>query len=908
MSENKRVIIIVLSCLSLWALPDARAQVPTFKQTPYSGLRGLQSLDVNTRQSAAHSLTRFRRNPGVRAALIATLQQDPNAQVRQAAARVLSKMGAKGRRALAYASICDPVASIRAGLAAFGRRKKLACHDIPKPADTAVSLPRAEAQLIPYLSHPSPATRRAAARTLARMKSTRGHLRMWEMVNRDPVWSIRRTSIRILTRVYKKKLLSVLRFSLTRDPDVRVRRVAMEALAFLKDPKSVNWLATSAKFESEPKAYKTAIKALELIGDKAAVSALAGVAEGHKDEDARAAAVRSLTKLKKFKKLTRPVLARVLKADRSGKVRAAALRALSTDRSATACSARAERINDPDAEVRQTVVEQLAKCPARIARPALAAAAGNDKNPRVRLAAVKLLIKGGARKAKATLVGLLLRDKDTAIRQRVLEAVLTLKKRDRSGPLAEVAKQDPDSDLRALAVEALAKLGSTQAVPPLVVVLERDRVEAVRAAAAKALSRFRDAAAYTALQKAASSDGSDKVRKIAAKGAAKSPAQKAFVNSLLPQTISTDSGVRLNAVTQLCALQVPRTYRALIRALWNDENAAVRTAVAKGFADIDHPLIDIGLSVAHTTDTDGGLVRTVELSQRTRMQRLARLLGEVQSSDPKIRRAAALALQPSPNSQVRKALEKVIKKDASARVRRAAAVSLARYRDRRAMQRLMQASQVEKAPKVRRKMGALYNKLRTTWSAGRRVLAINALINKLQAGDRRGKVAAARSLGTLRDRRAFQPLKTAAAGKDPALRYAAVVALATFGDVTIVSKSARTEKIKVVKEQLIQLNFLRKAPPEKVIAALSSKDTTEVYRAVETAGIKQINKAVPWLVRLSLSHVSLGVRKAAVRTLVLYETPLANWAVRVAAQHDASKKARKLHWRWAVFTDAGSSS
>jgi HEAT repeat protein len=724
------------------------------------------------------------------------------------------------------------------------------------------------------------------------------------MMTKDPVGRVRASAIRMLTRAYTKKLVPVLHFVLTKDPDARVRMVAMEALAFLKERQAVPWLASSAKFEPVPKAQLVAVKALALIGDKNAAAALATLCESHSNEDARAAAVRALDSLKRYRKLAQPVLARVLGQDRSGKVRAAAMRALATDHSAAACAARAERINDPDGDVRQAVVEQLAYCPARIARPALITAA-RDRDPRVRGAAVAVLIKAGAPKSKDVLLPILASDKEVSIREQVLRAVPSLPRRDQGAALSDVARRDPEARLRKLAVDALAKQPALVAVSALAAVLGQDRVTEIRAAAAKALTNFKDATAYQALQKAAADDPAEEVRRIAAKGAGKSPAQKAFVDALLPQTIDSSPATRLKAVTQLCSLQVPRTYRALVRALWMDDNASIRTAVAKCFAEIDHPLIDIGLSVAHDTDTDGGTIRAVEMSQKQRVERLSAMVEQLKTGDVAKRMEVLQLLQPSPNPQAREAAEGRLR-DADLKVRRAAAITLARYMDRRALQKLMQAGQKEPDAGVRQLINRMYQRLRASWAAGKRPLNINTLITQLKAKDRRLAVWAAKALGTLRDRRAFAPLKEVVKGDDPSVRHAAVVALATFGDVTIVSEAARSEEHKEVKEQLIQLNFLRKAEPEKVIAALRSTDVKEVQRGIEAAAIRQVNKAVPWLVRLALSHVSIGVRQAAVRTLVLYDLPLAQWAIRVAAQHDASKALRRVMWQWAVHTDSGS--
>ena len=62
----RRCRIAELAVLVALAFGQAHAQVPQYQQTPFSGLTGLQSMDVNTRQAAALALSKFRNNEGVR--------------------------------------------------------------------------------------------------------------------------------------------------------------------------------------------------------------------------------------------------------------------------------------------------------------------------------------------------------------------------------------------------------------------------------------------------------------------------------------------------------------------------------------------------------------------------------------------------------------------------------------------------------------------------------------------------------------------------------------------------------------------------------------------------------------------------------------------------------------------------
>jgi HEAT repeat protein len=898
---------VLLVVVVVGARPAARAQVPHFEETSLSFINDVRATDPKVRRAAADGLAKFKTNDEALKALAGMLLQDPEVSVRQAAATSLAKMSQRGRKNLAYAGVCDPDAPTRKGLAGFAKKTKIACDSLEAKLGDPEPLPRTEAQLIATLGHPHPATRLAAARTLDRMRSVKGYQQIWNMTGKDPVYAVRMEAIRIVAKVYGRKILPALKFTLTSDPDVRVRAVAIETLGTIRDPQAVGWIVTSVQVEEAPRVQLAAVTALARIADEKAIQALQTIATSHASEDVRAAAVEILAAFAPRRKDVQPTLARALKSDRSGKVRAAALKAISTDRGGDACAARAERINDPAAEVRLTVVKQLAKCDPKIAKPALENAAKEDKDTAVRKTAVELLIKSGPAAAQETLVTVLQNDREAAIRKLVLGAVLLMPKKVQASALADVVRSDSDADLRKTALRGLTRAAPETAVPALEEVLRRDRDADVRVEAARALSAFSDASAYKALQKAATADASPEVRKIASAGAAKSPAQKAWVDGLLPQTIDTSPSVRMGAVTQLCALQLPRTYRALVRALWADENASVRTAAAKCFADIDHPLVDVGLSVSHETDPDGGVIRTVELSQKPRVERVQKLLEEAAKADPKVRIEAVRGFTPSPIKKVRETLEKLLAKDEDPAVRRAAADAVAAYKDRRALGKLMEVGQSDGDSKTRAMVARTYNALRARWAQARTSLNLTSLVAQLRSSGRAARIAAAQSLGVLRDRKAFDALKEATRDRDPGLREAAVVALATFGDLGAVSAAARSEADAPTKARLIQLNYLRGAPPEKIIASLSSDKSDEVRIAVEAAAIKLVPKAVPFLARTALSHPDPEIRLAAVRTLVLYDVTLAQWAIRVAADNDANAKTREMMWQWAVFVDASAS-
>jgi len=893
-----------LTLAVLLAPARSGAQVPRFEQTPYSVLSGLRSLDVTTRRTSAASLGRFRKSREARKALIRALFSDPDVSVRQNAATSLSKMGATGRTSLARAAICDPDPSTREGLADYGRRTKIRCDRFRVYMGDKGPVPAGEARLLKYLLHPVPAIRKAAASSLIRMRSQRGFQKVWVMASLDPVWKVRSLAMRMLTKSYRAKSLPVVRHSLTQDPDARVRAQAIRELVVLRVRSAVKLIAASARVERIPDMRKIAIGALAKIKTRAAVRELAALAEGHKEEDTRALAIKRLASIKKFPKIVKRAMSHALRNDTSGKVRAQALKALSTDMSDSACIARAESINDPHPAVRRALISQLSRCKASIARPALAKTVQRDQDATVRREAVVVLIKLGVKKSRKVIIAVLKKDSDTDVRQAALRAIKRLPKSSQHKALAYVAKNDPEPDLRKAAVMGLTKLSPLVAVPALAQVLARDKDTGVRLDAARALSRYRDAQAYKALTKAASNDPSTEVRQAAAAGAAKSPAQKAWIMGLLPQTIDPSAAVRLKAIRKLCPLQAPRTYRALVRALWMDENSGVRIAVVRGFTAIDHPLADVGLTGAHDTDSDGAVVREVERSTRQRFQRLKKTLDRAKSGKAGVRLTAVKTLQPSPFKQVRELLERLITKDDDPRVRLAAAKVLIRYSDRRALRKVMQASQSELHAKTRQRKTKMYNQLRASWSTARRALNLGTLLNKARSAKVRDKVRAIQALGILREKRAFATLNAATKSTNPRVRYAAVAALAIYGHATIVPKFARTEKDPVAKKRLVQLNYLRSASADKVVAALSSSNRDELLVAMNATAMKPNKQSVPWLVRIALVNPDKKLRLTAVQTLALFDHALSRWAILVASNHDASKKLRKLMWQWAVFANA----
>lgn len=899
---------LVWGCCWVLAAP-AWAQVPRLSDSPDTAITGLRSADASSRRAAVLSLAKFKNQEQVRNALAATLQQDADATVRRDAAAALTRMGPKAKKALAEAAICDPEPTIRTALASAARGAKVVCHLTPPAEAVSTALPSSESELLASLSHPWPGIRLAVVRALAAQKSSRGYQVIWTMASKDPVWSIRISSIRVLTRAFGARFSPVLQYALSQDPDARVRAVALEALGFTKDPKAVSLISASAKVEEESSVQRAAVTALSQIADGNALAALVEISETHKSDDTRAAAVEAMAGLRAHRASVQPLLARLLAQSKSGKVRAAALKGLSASFTNEACTARAERMKDPDANVRRAVVEQLARCAARIAKPPLVEAVRSDGDAGVRRAALELLLNARAPESQELAVSALQGDREAAIRKLALESLLKSSPKGRVLPLEAVAKADPDPALRALAAQGLSKFPTPTAATTLAAVVTKDSSVPVRLQAVKVLAQLDDAAAFSVLQRVATKDSSAEVRKAAATGAAQSPAQRAWVEGLLTQTLDQEPEVRIKALSQLCTLMLPRAHRALLVALWSDADARVRTTAAKCFGDFDHPVVDIALSVAHSTDTDPEVIRTIEDSQRQRVDRMTRLLGQFSQADPAKRIEATQTLARSPNPKVREAIERLLTKDDSPAVRKEAARAVALYRDNRALQKLMQASQTDAEGAIRQQSTSLYNRLREAWAAARNDHNINSLLLQLTSNDPEARLRAAGVLGSLRDKRAYNYLRSAAAATDARLRFAATIALAV-GDSRWIAQAARLEKDPPTRERFIQVKFLLGTTPDKVIAALSSKTTDEVMRGIEAAAIKPNPNLVPWLIQAALLNLDAGVREAAVRALVLYNQPLAQWAIRIAAEQDSSKINRKLMWQWAVHVDAkaGSSS
>lgn len=894
-------------CLALGLLLTPRplqAQVPRFEATPFSDLEALRSKDAAARRASASALARFRKNPEVLSALIKAVGTDPDVGVRQAAATTLAKIGGgQARAALAVAAVCDPDAATREGLAPFARRANVLCHEQKVALPAPDKMPRGEAELTEQLDHPSPGVRRAAIKELAKRRSARGARKIWTMAAQDPVWKIRALALQTIIKFYRKKSFSVLQHTVTQDPDARARAVALGCLAQIGHPKAVATAAASARVEQIPEVQVAAVNALAFVGNKKAIRQLSFIAQMHQSEEARAAAVTALTKSDKHRKQIKTVLAAVLKNDRSGKVRAAALKALSTDNSPAACKARASRIDDPSPDVRAALVEQLAACDAQIATPALKRAARDDDEAAVRKAAVQTLAKLGVAQHRDFILQILRHDRANEVRRAAFTAVKGQPAEEIHGALTAVVRGDDDTGLRRAAVKLLASYSAMMAVPGLAAALENDREEKIRLVAVKALGRYRDATAYKALRAAAANDPSAKVKRLAQRAAARSPARKAWVDALLPQTIDPSPRVRKEAVTKLCELASPHTYRALVRALWMDDDSSVRMAVARGFSEIEHALADVGLVVAHDTDPDSSLVRAIEQTQAHRVGRLNALLAATKHPDKDERLAAVKSLRPSPFKRVRTTLVTLLSEDESPEVRQAAGVALARYEDQQALKTLGQAARKELDSRTRQTLITFYNKLRSRWDKTRATLGVSRLIRQLQSGSAAQKIRAAQDLGVMKDRQAFSALKAATKAKAPKLRYEAVLALAIFGDNATIAKAAREEKDEDTRKRLIQLNYLRGAPADKTIAAIGSAKQAEVEVGVDAAAIKPNKQAVPWLVRTALSNLDKETRLSAVRTLALHDHPLAQWAIRVAADHDASKKIRAEMTRWAVYAD-----
>jgi HEAT repeat protein len=204
-------------------------------------------------------------------------------------------------------------------------------------------------------------------------------------------------------------------------------------------------------------------------------------------------------------------------------------------------------------------------------------------------------------------------------------------------------------------------------------------------------------------------------------------------------------------------------------------------------------------------------------------------------------------------------------------------------------------------------MIGLYDDLRRRWVSAKQATGLAELVRSLQTGTADERVAAAQTLGTLRDQRGIPALREAAEAREPALRYAALLSLATLGEKAALVKAAKAEQDKDTRDRLIQVNYLLTAAEPELLRAIGSSDAQEVRRGIEAAAIRRVPATVPHLARIALTHLDTEMRQAAAAALAVADNALAYWTVRVASSHDASPKLRRTMWGLAVLADGGKS-
>lgn len=564
-----------------------------------------------------------------------------------------------------------------------------------------------------------------------------------------------------------------------------------------------------------------------------------------------------------------------------------------------------------------------------------------DPDPRVRQAAVELLGHAKVPHAASWIAKSLFSERDARVRRSLLKALGGIGGEVGIGALARVALTHKDMDVRAEAIVALSALGANGNAKQATAMIRRMLALAAngpadapaettgqpsapvapsvqpaaesRPASEPAPAATKVAVAPQSPKQVAQPSGSPQtaapssapaLAPVAEKNVEPSANPRARLVALLTQTLDASAAARKRAVDALCELKQPRSYRALVRLLWFDNQSSVRLAVARCFATLDHPLVDIALSAGHPTEPDRRVVRALEQSQQLRAKRLEQTLAGLRSGDPAARLQAAQAMQPHPSEKIRQLITRIVVEDKSPEVRATLARILAQYGDLRAMTVLYAAVQKEKDAKARGQIIAVYKWLRDRHQRGKKDLALSRLLSQLHSSKPELQIQAAQSLGTLRSRRAFAPLKKAAQSKNAAVRSAAVIALATFGDVAILSRTARGEADAGLKKRFTAINGLRSAAKEKIIEALSSDDSERNRQGIAAAAIRNIPETVPWLVRLAFAALEENLRRAAANALVQYAHPLAQWTVRQASAHDSSKRLRQAMWSLAVFADS----
>jgi HEAT repeat protein len=301
-------------------------------------------------------------------------------------------------------------------------------------------------------------------------------------------------------------------------------------------------------------------------------------------------------------------------------------------------------LHDSERYIRRIVVHALGKAGDLTARDHVRSAL-DDRDRDVRIAAVQALGKFKDAETVKFLVPAL-GDDDSRVREAVARALGTLGVREAIKPLLYVLS-DCNSSVRIAAVRALEGLGFPDATEPLYSVLE-DRDSGVRRAAVRCLGALAGANALERLRTMLE-DPDPEVRAATARTLGDLGTED-IVAILEPVLEQEDSMVRLAAAEALGTLGFPETVLALRRGL-ADQDSSVRAAAVKALGALSFPKILVALQGAlQDNDRLVRMAAVQALGALASSEAIATLLEVLRHHDRQLRQAAAKTLARLNNS------------------------------------------------------------------------------------------------------------------------------------------------------------------------------------------------------------------------------------------------------------------
>jgi HEAT repeat protein len=427
------------------------------------------------------------------------------------------------------------------------------------------------------------------------------------------------------------------------------------------------------------------------------------------------------------------------------------------------------------------------------------------------------------------------------------------------GPLLTVL-QNHSSVRRALAVEALARLGDARAVGPLRTAL-RDWDQAVRAATVRALAKLGELQPLLAEL----NDSDRSVRYNAASDLGRLGDARA-VAPLRATLLDSDRGVRRAAACALAGLGVHEPllealqdddhfWRAdavetLQRAGWKPATAEQRAAVALALGQFDQ-------AVAEGTAALGSL------------------LTALRDIDPAFRRKTADALGTLGDARAVEALQAALQDD-DASVRATAAGALAKLGNLQPLLGQLQDPHSQMRAEAGKELQQLGWKPATAeervtlavslgqfdQAVAEGAAALGSLLSALRDNDSLVRQRAAAALGSMRDARAGEALRTAFQGNDQCLWSTAADALARLGDVQpLVIQLAKLEggefrRRDVALRALYRVGWKPATAEQRAFEAVLNRKYEDAAREgdaavaplVETLLQQEPQERVPWMI------------------------------------------------------------